>query len=381
MAAAAAAQAQAAMFGQALTAAAMNAQLTVLPTFSDNIKEDRLTASEWLQKVNTHREGGHWTEEQTMTHFRNALRGAVVQWFTGVELLEDALTWETVKAAFQRDFRARPTVSTVISKFSEMKQMDNENVNNYFSRCAVILTELKPKITTDNMDVEVRLSAACVQAQQAIPMALRDEHNAAMKAAVTKHIFNQIAGYHVMAGFKAQIRSALMNREGELTTLNRIKAEALNIELRLEEKKKISTNGDGSSRILSQQVSEVNQSSTQNEVDAINRWRGGNGNQSSSFSNRSDRTCSYCSKSGHNEENCWSKHPNKKPQSNGNNNSANSSKGARSKQKCTYCNMNNHTVDKCKQLEKAEAFINNGKKSKVSEVNNCQEDEDCNSKN
>ena len=34
---AAAAQAQAAMFGHALTAAAMNAQLTVLPTFSDNI--------------------------------------------------------------------------------------------------------------------------------------------------------------------------------------------------------------------------------------------------------------------------------------------------------------------------------------------------------
>ena len=73
-AAAAAAQAQAAMFGTALTAAAMNAQLTVLPTFADNIKEDRLTASEWLQKVNTHKAGGNWTNEQAITHFRNALR-------------------------------------------------------------------------------------------------------------------------------------------------------------------------------------------------------------------------------------------------------------------------------------------------------------------
>ena len=66
-------------------------------------------------------------------------------------------------AAFQRDFRARPTVSTVISKFPEMKQMDIENVNNYFSRCAVILTDLKPKITTGNVEFTLTVSNVCVE--------------------------------------------------------------------------------------------------------------------------------------------------------------------------------------------------------------------------
>ena len=375
------AAAQAAMFGTALTAAAMNAQLTVLPTFADNIKEDRLTASEWLQKVNAHKEGGNWTNEQAITHFRNALRGTVVQWFTGVELLEDDLTWDIVKAAFQRDFRARPTASTVISKFPEMKQMDNENVNNYFSRCAVILTELKPKITTEGVALNMNVSAECAVAIAAVNGAHRTEHNNALRAAVTKHIFNQIAGYHVMAGFKAQIRSSLMNREADLITLDRIKAEALIIELRLEEKKKTSTNGDGSSRILSQQVNQISQSSTNEEVDAINnRWRGGN-QSSHTSTNRSGIKCSHCSKPGHTEENCWSKHPNKKPK-NGNNSSANGGNtGAKPKKKCTYCNMSNHTVENCNKLKKAEEYITSGKKGKVSEVNNCQGDEDCSSKN
>ena len=39
------------VMGQAFQAAAINAQLTALPIFSDNVKEDKLTAKQWLEKV------------------------------------------------------------------------------------------------------------------------------------------------------------------------------------------------------------------------------------------------------------------------------------------------------------------------------------------
>ena len=63
---------------QALQNAALNAQLSVLPTFSDNVKEDRLTAKEWLEKVQINKDGGNWNDTQTLTHFRNALRGEMI---------------------------------------------------------------------------------------------------------------------------------------------------------------------------------------------------------------------------------------------------------------------------------------------------------------
>ena len=66
--------------GQAFQAAAINAQLTVLLIFSDNVKEDKLTAKQWLVKVIINKTEGNWSDIQTITHFRNALRGDMVSW-------------------------------------------------------------------------------------------------------------------------------------------------------------------------------------------------------------------------------------------------------------------------------------------------------------
>ena len=41
---------QAEAMGQAFQAAAINMQLIALPIFSDNVKEDKLTAKQWLEK-------------------------------------------------------------------------------------------------------------------------------------------------------------------------------------------------------------------------------------------------------------------------------------------------------------------------------------------
>ena len=63
---------------QAFEAAAINAQLIAGTIFLDNVKEDKLTAKQWLQKVIINKTGGNWTDVKTLTHFRNALRGDMV---------------------------------------------------------------------------------------------------------------------------------------------------------------------------------------------------------------------------------------------------------------------------------------------------------------
>jgi hypothetical protein len=43
--------------------------------------------------------------------------------------------------------------------------------------------------------------------------------------------FNLFSDFHLLAGFKAKIRSGLMKKEAQLTTIALIKAEAMQIEL------------------------------------------------------------------------------------------------------------------------------------------------------
>ena len=58
-----------------------------------------------------------------------------------------------------------------------------------------------------------------------------------------------MAGFHIIAGSKANIRSALMDKEDT--------AKALKMERRLEEKSKTSSNGDGSSRVNAGQINQI----------------------------------------------------------------------------------------------------------------------------
>jgi hypothetical protein len=92
--------------------------------------------------------GGNWTDIQTITHFRNALRGDMVSWYDTITLLDDtALTWINLKTKFERDFQAAPTTSKVIARLPELRQQDHENVIKYVSRCGIILADLKKKST------------------------------------------------------------------------------------------------------------------------------------------------------------------------------------------------------------------------------------------
>ena len=73
---------------QALQLATTNAQLKILPTFSNDTKEYKSSAMEWLQKLMNNKTGAGWTDPQTVTHFRNALRGEVLKWYNALPLLD-----------------------------------------------------------------------------------------------------------------------------------------------------------------------------------------------------------------------------------------------------------------------------------------------------
>ncbi len=57
---------------QALINAQHPVNLATLPSFSNDVKEDQCTATQWLQEVLLHRQTAAWNGEQIIAHFRNA---------------------------------------------------------------------------------------------------------------------------------------------------------------------------------------------------------------------------------------------------------------------------------------------------------------------
>jgi hypothetical protein len=101
--------------------ATTKAQLAILPTFSNDSREDKTSSTECLQKLINNEKGSGWTNLQTETHFRNALRDEVLKWYNALPLLDvDNLNWDIVKAQFEQDYRAAPTISSVIQKLPEV---------------------------------------------------------------------------------------------------------------------------------------------------------------------------------------------------------------------------------------------------------------------
>jgi hypothetical protein len=56
---------------QALQLATTNAQLAILPTFSNDSREDKTSAREWLQKVINNKQAGGWTNLQKVDQLHN----------------------------------------------------------------------------------------------------------------------------------------------------------------------------------------------------------------------------------------------------------------------------------------------------------------------
>ena len=130
----------------------------------------------------------------------------------------------------------------------EIRQKDNETVIQYISRCAEILLEHKTNTDIADTNMLLTLNAEETAAYNAIAEPLRTRITREIKMKSQELTFSLISGFHLIAGFKAEIRAGLMKRDGQLTSIQLIKQEAMKLELILEEKKKksaIGTNGNG----------------------------------------------------------------------------------------------------------------------------------------
>ena len=141
------------------------------------------------------------------------------------------LDWNIVKAQFEEDYTATPSISSVIQKMPEIWQKDNETVIQYISRCAEILLELKSKTDIADMNMQLTLSAEETAAYNGIEAALRARITREIKMKSQELTFNLISGFHLIACFKAEIRAGLMKRDGHLTSIQLIKQEAMKLEL------------------------------------------------------------------------------------------------------------------------------------------------------
>jgi hypothetical protein len=119
---------------QALINAQHQVNLAALPSFSDNVKEDKYTASQWLQKMLLHKLAAVWPDDQIITHVRNTLKDKVIDWFYALPSYGVSQhVWAEIQTRFEIDFRAKPTPTSVVAKIPEVKQAAAENVNNYFN--------------------------------------------------------------------------------------------------------------------------------------------------------------------------------------------------------------------------------------------------------
>jgi hypothetical protein len=349
---------------QAFLNANAAAQLAVLPHFSNKSSEDQFTPAQWLQKVISHKEAAQWTDLQTITHFRNALRGtSALNWFNSLEHLGVNITvWANVKTRFEVDFKAAPTNSSVVFKIADIKQGENESVLDYFSRGIDTIKDLKSKIDPTRFTLaDVNLTAAQALNLAELTAETRAAFEAHLRTQVTKATLENVSSILITAGLRPEYRTDVLKRN--LITIMEIRDAAMKCEeLILEKTVKTNgkTNGTPISEVAEEDVNAVgyfnnnrggfrgnssnnrgyrgnnnrgnnrggqnNQMSTQNNSQGSqSNYRGGNNSQRGGRQNRGGRGgnnsqrggksstfmqgvfCEFCGKEGHREDKCYTK--------------------------------------------------------------------------
>ena len=148
------------------------------------------------------------------------------------------LNWDLVKAQFEEDFKAAPSSSSVIQKLPEIRQKDDETVIDYVSRVAEILLDLKAKTDISEITMQLQLSDVATAGYTGMDEAVKNLINKEIKKQAQTLTFNLISGFHLIAGFKADIRAGLMKKQKELINMAMIKKEVMEIEAIIEEGKR-----------------------------------------------------------------------------------------------------------------------------------------------
>jgi len=303
-------------------------QLAVLPPFSNKPGEDKFTATQWLQKVLLHKAGATWTDRQAITHFRNALRGNVIDWFdTLADFGVDTTVWEHIQKSFEIDYHAKPTTTSIVSQLPEINQKSEESTNEYFARAMKILAELKRQVNPNNIVIAPLALAADQEALwTAIPEATRNLITSHTREQAAKAACDVFIATILTSGLKPHIRSKIL--EKGLTNPLEIKKAAANIEMLDNEKKpkaiapiqnedEVDAVKFGQNRFRQNNQNQSggngykNNGGTQQIQNQQNRQTQQNGNQQQQQNGgkKKKQTCTHCKKYGHPVEKCFVKYP------------------------------------------------------------------------
>ena len=242
------------------------AQLAILPQFSNKLETDKFTAAQWLAKVTNHRLGADWTDAQTITHVRNALRGSLLDWYDSLEDLGvNTLVWAEIQARFETDFEAAPSASSVVYKITEIKQNENEDVNEYFGRCLKTMKDFKSKVDPNRFILPpATLTQNQADAYEQVAQATRAIVETHVRDTAVAMALDNVSAILITAGLKSELRTEIL--KNNYITLREIKDAALKAE-RLRKEKPFKTSNNGAT---------INEVEENEDVDAV--YQGNRGN-------------------------------------------------------------------------------------------------------
>ena len=130
----------------------------------------------------------------------------------------DTTVWNNVKMALEVDFRAAPSVTSVVQKISDIKQMENVTVIQYLSKALKTMEKFKKKVRAMALNIPDFLLPPDEKAT-------RDASNIHMRTHVAAQTINQVSCLLITAGLKPNLRMEVLKRDD--LTLAQIKDLAL----------------------------------------------------------------------------------------------------------------------------------------------------------
>ena len=328
-------------------------QLAVLPTFSNRKNEDKYNPAQWLQKILNHRDGTEWTDQQFITHVRNALRGDMIDWFDGLKPMKvDTTVWANIQRIFEVDFEAAPTASSVVNRIPTIKQGDQESVVMYISRSLKIMEEFKTKIdhtqftTPALVLVDGEAGFAGQAAFDALPAAFKAALDLHCRRHTTDQALDNVGVILMTSGLKPDLRAEVLKRDVPLVTVADIKAVALKSERLTQEKQSKSApkaNGSHSIEAISSTRGNNSRGRGGSRGEHSGYQQGQSGQQQQQQQHSSQQTQRGAQRGGRGRG-----QPSRGGQGGANGAQATHSQDTRPK--CVFCGMKNHPTDKCFKL-------------------------------
>ena len=328
-------------------------QLAVLPTFSNRKNEDKYNPAQWLQKILNHRDGTEWTDQQFITHVRNALRGDMIDWFDGLKPMKvDTTVWANIQRIFEVDFEAAPTASSVVNRIPTIKQGDQESVVMYIRRSLKIMEEFKTKIdhtqftTPALVLVDGEAGFAGQAAYQALPAAFKAALDLHCRRHTTDQALDNVGVILMTSGLKPDLRAEVLKRDVPLVTVADIKAVALKSERLTQEKQSKSApkaNGSHSIEAISSTRGNNSRGRGGSRGEHSGYQQGPSGQQQQQQQHSSQQTQRGAQRGGRGRG-----QPARGGQGGANGAQATHSQDTRPK--CVFCGMKNHPTDKCFKL-------------------------------